>query len=41
MQLADEYLTGAALAGETGSSLPEGYDGGSVSPPPRRRSLLS
>jgi hypothetical protein len=25
VQLADEYMTGAALAGETGSSLPEGY----------------
>lgn len=25
VQLADEYLHGAALAGETGSSMPEGY----------------
>jgi len=27
VQLADEYLAGAALAGEEGSSLPEGYEG--------------
>jgi hypothetical protein len=25
VQLADEYLDGAALAGNSGSSLPEGY----------------
>lgn len=25
VQLADEYLSGAALAGASGSSLPEGY----------------
>lgn len=27
VQLADEYLSGAALAGSSGSSLPEGYAG--------------
>jgi len=26
VQLADEYMSGAALAGATGSSLPEGYN---------------
>jgi hypothetical protein len=26
VQLAEEYMSGAALAGEGGSSLPEGYD---------------
>lgn len=25
VQLADEYMSGAALAGSSGSSLPEGY----------------
>ena len=27
VQLADEYMSGAALAGSSGSSLPEGYSG--------------
>uniref|UniRef100_A0A7R9VL64 Ribulose bisphosphate carboxylase/oxygenase activase, chloroplastic n=1 Tax=Chlamydomonas euryale TaxID=1486919 RepID=A0A7R9VL64_9CHLO len=43
VQLADEYMAGASLAGETGSSLPEGYTGGAAqlrraspaAPPPR------
>lgn len=30
VQLADEYMSGASLAGNTGSSLPEGYTGGST-----------
>jgi hypothetical protein len=38
VQLADEYLSGAALAGASGSSLPEGYSGMAQ---PKRRSLLS
>ncbi len=44
VQLADEYLSGAALAGVDGSSLPEEYEGSkglSASAAPKRRSLLS
>jgi len=40
VQLADEYLSGAALAGDTGSSLPEDYEGSSKKLAPARRSSL-
>lgn len=39
VQLADEYLSGAALAGETGSSMPEDYQGNAAAQE-RKRSLL-
>ena len=38
VQLADEYMSGAALAGSSGSSLPEGFSSGLVK---RKSSLLS
>jgi hypothetical protein len=44
VQLAEAYLSGAELAGEGGSSLPESYDGmagaGAYEPPRKRRQSL-